>query len=265
MPNQRKVNKQASVTIVPPSWTESVYGNGTFQLALPYVQSRPLSSDVALCGKTIFNLDDVTTNQIKLFLSFYRNKGVKHFTFYAIESDPDFEDIRSELKRSDAGHNDITFIVFPTTYMSKGLYGKKIKDLQKYTTNDCLWRERANHAEWTMMQFDLDEYLGGIDDLPRFLSSLSSDAIHIKQFLPKELEPFPEQGTEIYAAETIKWGKTIFRTEKVNVAWVHAPTNPAQHLERSKRAKLLHFRRNTTALINRLKRRGNITWTQVTF
>ena len=127
---------------------------------------------------------------------------------------------------------------------------------------------RSRKADWVMIQFDVDEIMVGVHDLPLYLSSLepSVKAISIPHHLPKD-DHFPLDGhlpSLLYASSKRMpdWGKTIFRPEFVKVAWVHAPTNPKIHHPDSDHLKLLHYRRDRSGMVGHF-RKQNMTWFDV--
>lgn len=264
LPQDTKTTPYSSVTIVPPSWVDVRYGNGTFQIES---EERPerMKNALSLCGKIIYNVDHETIEQIKHFLPYYRRLGVERFTFYALEKDDRFELLQSVLKQAAEGYNDISLIVIPASYTSNQLY-KSHKPhiyLDSITVNDCLWRERANQAKWTAMQFDFDEYLVGVPHLPRLLSAWPHDTLYARHFLPKK-HVLPKHGDEIEisSGHMSTYGKTVFQTDKVEVTWVHAPTNPKTHEKTAERIKLLHFRRNRMELEENFAKK-NLTWVTI--
>lgn len=247
-----------SVTVTLPSnmtEVEHVYGTGTFQLRTDLRQA-PNRTRVVSCGKTIFFADDVTLKDMEQYFRFYRRLGLEHFTLYLIEGHPGLVDVLAAFQKAAEGYNDISVFMFPTSYTDRHLYFHP-KDFQALTTNDCLWRGRANRATWTMMLFDLDEYLFRISDLPAFLSAWPHDVLSVKQYLPQQLQLLVLDSTNTSKATITvaasskpmpKWVKTIFRTEKVEVAWVHAPTKPKLPTKVSDVTKLQHYRRNRTKM-----------------
>jgi hypothetical protein len=257
-----------TVTILPPSnGTKKVYGTGTFHLH-KHKMGRPQEpQQIVSCGQAIHNINNETLDFVKLYFPYYRRLGVEHFTFYAEETEPGLDRLQSLLQEVAEGYDDISLNLFPVSYRALKLIGSGEwpSDHQKYTINDCLWRERSNRANWTIMQFDLDEFLAGIPNLKSFLSAWPHDGFSAAHFFPQENLPSTNGGkVNVSSTAMPDWGKSIFRTEKVNVAWNHAVTNPELDSPTQEGARLLHFRRDQSNY-RKIFAEKNMTWVAVDY
>ena len=267
-----------TVTVVPPSpsnvtkkmQVKNIHGTGTFHLQKNIRGLRQQEpQQIVSCGAAIHNINNETLDFVKLYFPHYRRLGVDHFTFYAEETEPGLDVLQSLLQEVSEGYDDISLYLFPVSYRELDVKINRSREWrnnhQHYAINDCLWRERSNGANWTMMQYDLDEFLFGIPDLKSFLSSWPHDGFIAPHYLPQEDLPSPNGGKFNVSSKRLPdWGKSVFRTEKVNVAWVHSVTNPKLHLPTVEQARLLHFRRNRTRQ-HKMFAEKNMTWVTVDY
>jgi len=252
-----------TVAILPPNTVETTFGEGVFTIVQPDDHTIHNKTSVVSCGRNVFNINNRTMVDIMSFYHYYSNLGVKHFVFYAIESEDKLDLLFQMMQNLTSSVDKASIVVnlFPSSY-------NRFSDisLEQFTQNDCLYRSRQ--ADWVMIQFDVDEIMVGTHDLPLYLSSLepSVKAISIPHYLPKD-DHFPLDGhlpSLLYASSKSMpdWGKTMFRPEYVKVAWVHAPTNPKIHHPTSDHLKLLHYRRDRSGMVGHF-RKQNMTWLDV--
>ena len=261
------LSKHTQVAIVPPGddiSVEVLSGHGVFNIVEPAKYDEDTTQTLVSCGKTIFNLDNRTVADLQTYYHHYQSIGVRHFVFYAHQSNVEVARIFQTIQNlSPSEGSTVTLYLLPTSYDDvQGFETKKShpKTPQYFTTTDCNWKSRG--ADWVLMQFDNDEILVGTKDLRLYLNSIDTNvkAIHVPHYLPKE-DYLPLDGSTFHVA-SIKdndWGKTLYRPQFVNISWVHAPTNPELEFSPPGNLQLIHFRREKQSRLDYLHK-NNATW-----
>jgi hypothetical protein len=211
-------NRFDSVRLVGP--TENVVGDGVF----PLPTTRPVGH-ITACTKNIFNLTrgGVMHRRLVEYVDYYSRLGVDHFVIYVVQGQEDSELLLElpnvTLVRLSPRLHAMTFGANSTAGSQK---------LQVYTVNDCVWRTRHN-AAWTLIQFDVDEYLVGTSDLRATLGSVAANvsAVYTRHHLARLPfgTPLLRDSIQYSARATRTWGKSIVRPEKVD-CMVRLPPRP---------------------------------------
>lgn len=256
------------VSILSPSWAEPISGSGTFSITKPGGSHELLANkEIISCNKNVYNINQATTAVWGAYASHYRRLGVEHFVIYVEEGD-DLEPAKDLVRNITAGmiRHDFTLIVVPEVYRKLTHETLPQKRIQPISVNDCLWRARANNVTWGMMQYDPDEFLVGTPNFKNFLSRYKGDVLYVPHWLASTSTTLdggtgipdaePGRTVNISSSNVTSWGKTTLRPDKVDVAWVHAPTSPKLDLSRLPNFKLLHFREG------HYKKMGNRTWVE---
>lgn len=238
-----------NVTVLVPSTVETVYGTGMFHIEKPdiYKQNNE-SSSIVSCIQEVFKLhgdDNRTVEDMKTYLNHYHRLGVDHFIMYASEQtlETSMNDLIGVLREASL-HRSSKVTVYLLPSFHHGLVWR-----QHFTSNHCLYKSKE--AAWVLMQYDFDEILigKGVQDLHSYLSSqpASVDGILVSHYMPEEDHFRPGSTVRISSKSMCDWGKTLFRPKSVNVAWVHAPTNPKVCFFR-----ICHIRDQTTFMLTAL-------------
>lgn len=246
-------NEWRYVSVVLPEWAKRVTGNGVFNIS-ERLSTRNLSGKINACNKHVFYINNMTSRHLNEYTEHYRRLGVIHFTFYFEQgTGENVFDLTNGIKNHT--HEDIRIILIPQNLRQLWNPKSRIQRLQSFTSNDCLWRSKAEDLNWTLMMFDLDEFLVGTTYLPSFLSNWSSPLVYVRHHLVK----FPHDMPRIYPGKHLNisefhdsdYGKSIYRTGEVSVAWTHHPTAPQLPRKESEQLKLLHFRNVTRVKFQR--------------
>lgn len=220
-----------------PDW--KVNGSDVFPLA----QSRPPLANLTACVKPVKNLTrgGQTHERLREYMNHYTALGVEHFILY-INREVEDSSILSELPN-------VTIV-----RMSPNLHWRTFGSVprknmvQVYFNNDCVWRTRHRSA-WTMVQFDLDEFVINTGSTPKTIRSHldNLDANVSQLYFPHSLvrppfgEPLVRDSITYSSSFMPTWGKVVVRPEKVNVQWVHSATSYSGTKVSASNMRLLHF------------------------
>lgn len=220
-------------------------------LVLPRPRSRGLGPNgkaqitVALCAKPTYNAH-IRLHKIVPFLEYYIAMGVEHFFFWKHSAGTDAatsEGMLALLPYIAGGY--VTIFEVHPNHTAAGIYSKQKKDFaQDISGTHCAWGSRGR-VKWLFNQIDDDELWAPMPFTPsapgllrQLLDrehALGRHFLFSTDHLPSKVPDPPHTNlavNEVYRNTVFggsRWGssigKSIFRPECVNVAWVHWPTN----------------------------------------
>lgn len=216
---------------------KSVVGDDVFPIAKP----RSPVAKVTACLQPIKNLrrGERLHKRLLEYTNYYTGLGVEHFIAY-VDRDSEDSKVLLELDIPNVTIVRMSKNLHPMAYGNGPYY-----QIQSFANNDCIWRTR-HRSSWTMIQFDVDEYIIGTPSLAHSLDNVSLDASQVYTLQHLVRPPYDDtllQGSVEYTEKSMPtWGKTIVRPEKINVMWVHSATSYSGQKVSLPSLELLHFR-----------------------